>query len=335
LLPAATAQASAAVTDANGSTYVFAVGPGHHLIEEANTGNGQWTRTDLGGYLTSAPSAVLVGSALHVFYRGAGHRLWEVSSTATGFGPGQRLSQFGPVGVPKAVALPNGVIDVFWRALGGIHLWHAQYQPGSGWFGPQNLRGNLASDPYPVVTSSGAVQVFWTGAKDLNLWRDVRGGVSGTWSGPQELGMGPLAGAPQAVALANGNIDVSWRRLTRPRFIELAVLQPGGPTSGPVNPGGALGQLLQPWPVVAAGNVWLVFQGRLGGLRQVQAAADGGWSASVWVRGVAGLLSAPFAAAGPASAPLEVFWTGTDGHLWTEQFTNSGGWARPVQLGLL
>jgi hypothetical protein len=128
---------------------------------------------------------------------------------------------------------------------------------------------------------------------------------------------------------------VFWRRLTRPRFLEMAVIQPGAPPSGPVNPGGALGRLLPPWAVVGAGGEWLVFQGRLGGLRQVHPAGYGGWTASVWVRGVAGLLSAPFAAAGPASAPLEVFWTGTDGHLWVEQFTQPGGWGRPVQLGPL
>ena len=333
--PGATAQASAAVTDGNGSTFVFAVGPGHHLIEQATSGNGQWTHTDLGGYLTSAPSAVLVGSVLYVFYRGAGHRLWELTSTSTGFGPGQRLGQFGAVGVPEAVAQQDGVIDVFWRGYGGIRLWHAQYDPGSGWAGPQNLGSRLASDPYPVVTPSGNVEVFWMGGGDHNLWRVVRGGVSGTWGGPQDLGMGPLGGAPQAVPLPSGEIDVFWRRLVRPRFIEEAALRPGAPAAGPVNPGGALGQLLQPWPVVAAGSEWLVFQGRLGGLRQVHPANEGGWTATAWVTGVAGLLSAPFVAAGPASGPLEVFWTGTDGYLWTDQFTQAAGWSRPVRLGVL
>jgi hypothetical protein len=311
------------------------VGPGHHLIEQATTGNGQWTRTDLGGYLTSAPSAVLVGSVLHVFYRGAGHRLWELTSTPTGFGPAQRLAQFGAVGAPEAVAQQDGVIDVFWRGYGGIRLWHAQYNPGSGWAGPQDLRGRLASDPDPVVTPSGDVEVFWMGGGDHNLWRVVRGGVSGTWGSPKDLGMGPLNGAPQAAALPSGEIDVFWRRLTRPRFLELAVLQPGGSVTGPVNPGGALGRLLQPWPVVAASGEWLVFQGQLGGLRQVHGAANGSWTATAWVTGVAGLSSAPFAAAGPASAPLEVFWTGTDGYLWTEQFTQAAGWGRPVRLGVL
>jgi hypothetical protein len=335
LSPAATTQASAAVTDGNGSTFVFAVGPGHHLIEQATTGNGQWTRTDLGGYLTSAPSAVLVGSVVDVFYRGAGHRLWELTSSPTGFGPGQRFGQFGPVGVPEAVAQPDGVIDVFWRGYGGIHLWHAQFDPASGWAGPQNLHGDLGSDPYPVVTPAGDVQVFWMGGGDRNLWRVVRGGVSGTWGSSEDLGMGPLNGAPHAVALASGEIDVFWRRLTAPRFIEMAVLQPGRPAAGPVNPGAALGRVLQPWPVVGAGGEWLVFQGRLGGLRQVHAAADGGWTVTAWVTGVAGLLSAPFAAAGPASAPLEVFWTGTDGYLWAEQFTQASGWSRPTRLGIL
>ncbi|HEY7323501.1 MAG TPA: hypothetical protein VH520_01645, partial [Streptosporangiaceae bacterium] len=212
---------------------------------------------------------------------------------------------------------------------------HAQYNPGSGWAGPQDLRGRLASDPDPVVTPSGNVEVFWMGGGDHNLWRVVRGGVSGTWGSPKDLGMGPLDGAPQAAALPSGEIDVFWRRLTRPRFLELAVLQPGGSVTGPVNPGGALGRLLQPWPVVAASGEWLVFQGQLGGLRQVHGAANGSWTATAWVTGVAGLSSAPFAAAGPASAPLEVFWTGTDGYLWTEQFTQAAGWGRPVRLGVL
>jgi len=296
---------------------------------------GQWTRSDLGGYLTSAPSVVLVGSTLTVFYRGAGHRLWELTGTSAGFGSPQRLGQFGQVGVPAAVSQPDGVIDVFWRGYGGTQLWHAQYTPAVGWAGPQDLNGDLASDPYPVVTPSGDVQVFWMGAGDSNLWRIVRGGVSGTWGGPQDLGMGPLDGAPQAIPLASGEIDVFWRQLARPRWLEEAVLRPGAPPVGPVNPGGALGQLLQPWPVFAAGSEWLVFQGRLGGLRQVRLGADGTWTASAWVQGVAGLLSAPFAATGPASAPLEVFWTGTDGHLWVEQFTQAGGFSEPAQLGPL
>ena len=329
-----TAQASAAVTVGNGSTYVFAVGPGHHLIEQVMNAAGQWTRTDLGGYLTSAPSAVLAGSSLDVFYRGAGDRLWELTSTPTGFGPGKRFGQFGPVGMPEAVAQPDGVIDVFWRGYGGVRLWHAQYDPVSGWAGPQNLHGHLASDPYPVVTPAGDVQVFWKGGGDRHLWRVVRGGLTGTWGSPQDLGMGPLDASPQAVALASGEIDVFWRRLTQPRALELAVLRPGAPPAAPTNPGDAFGRL-QPGAVVAAGSEWLVFRGHLGGLRQVHLGADGTWTASVWVRGVAGLASAPFAAAGPASAPLEVFWTGTDGYLWVEQFTQAAGWSRPARLGIL
>jgi hypothetical protein len=328
---AATQQASAAVTDATGATFVFTVGPGHHLIEESMTAAGQWTSTDLGGYLTSAPSVVLVGSTLDVFYRGAGHRLWELTSTPTGFGPAQRLSQFGPVGLPEAVSEPDGVIDVFWRGYNGVHLWHAQYAPVSGWAGPQNLQGELTGDPYPVVTPSGDVQVFWKGATDRALWHIVRSGGAGTWGTPQDLGMGPLAGSPQAVALASGEIDVFWRRMTEPRLLEEAVLQPGAPPSGPTSPGTAFGRL-QPWSVVAGGTQWVLFQGLLSGLRQIHPAGNGSWTASVWVRGHE-LASAPFAAVGPASAPLEVFWTGTDGCMWVEQFTQAGGWGKQARIG--
>jgi hypothetical protein len=38
---------------------------------------------------------------------------------------------------------------------------------------------------------------------------------------------------------------------------------------------------------------------------------------------------------GPASALPQIFWTGADGTLWTEQFTEAAGWSRPVQLGAL
>lgn len=330
-----TTQASAAVVTADGWVSVFAMSAAHHLIEESASPAGQWTRTDLGGTISSAPTVVQVRpGTFDLFYRGGDDRLWELRSSGPGWLAPVRLGQMGLVGAPQAVAQPDGTIDVFWHGFFGPRLWHAQYDPGLGWAGPQVLYGSLNGTPSPVVTPSGDVEVFWHGNGDGNVWRVVRGGLDGTWTSPQDLGMGPLDGPPQAVPLASGWIDLFWRRSQIPRYIYFAALRPGGPASVPAIPGNAFG-LGQPSAAVAAGSEWILFRGRLGGLRQVHLQADGTWSGSTWVRGVAGLYSAPFAAAGPASGPLDIFWVGSDGNLWFEQFTQASGWSHSSRLGSL
>ncbi len=326
-----TSQASPAVVTPGGTTELFYTDSGHLVEQYASTGS-EWTRTELAGDASGVPSAVQVGSdTVDVFYRGTDGFLWEVTSSGTGWLPPQQLTRMGRVGTPEAVSAPDGVIDVFWQGLTGFHLWHAQYIPTTGWAGPQYLGGVLGGQPYPVEQPSGAVQVFWRGLVYRNLWRVARS-TSGTWGSPQDLGMGDLGSAPQAVALPTGEVDVFWRGLGQQRDW-FTVLLPGAAATParPIMPGAASGSG-QAWPVLGAGGEWLLFEGRYGGLRTLTRTADSKWSGSRWA-GISGLASFPFAAAGPESGPLEVFWLSTTDQLWTASCTQGTSWSKPIELG--
>jgi hypothetical protein len=326
--PGGTTQASPGVTSSAGSV-AFYERSGHRLWAVSSSAAGRRTRTDLGGYLTSPPTVVQVGtSELDVFYRGRGDILWELTRTGSGWRKARALPQMGAVGEPRAVAQPNGVIDVFWLSTRDDHLWHGQYSPGHGWTGPQNLGGSLSSPPYPVETESGQVQVFWRG-KDGHLWRVVRR-VGASWSGAASFGMGRLGGPPQAVALASGEIDVFWRGSSARPVIWSAELDPGHAPAGPLRRGGLITG--QPWPVVANGTERVLFRGVDGRLWTLARGAHGQWGAPVRFGQAGYLPSSPFAGAGPAGSSLLVFWTGPKRRLRTERLTLSGGLHRPVDL---
>ena len=328
--PGGTSQASAAVTSSSGAVAAFYQGSGHHLWEESSTGSGSFSRTDLGGYLTAAPTAVQVNSGtIDVFYRGRGDVLHERTHSSSGWQAGRSLGQMGQVGSPHAVAQPNGVIDVFWKGTHDVHLWHAQYGPGKGWSGPQKLGGSLSSAPYPVETTSGQVQVFWKGTNG-NLWRVVRN-LGSAWSGARNLGMRTLGGPPHAVALGNGDIDVFWEGSTSPHAIWSAEVRPGLPTLGPVKRGGVI--VGQPWPTVTSGSERVMFRSTGGRLFSLGRASSGRWGSPAAVTGAKSLRAAPFAATSAGGSILQLFWTDAKSRLWTIRLTQPGGWGTPADLG--
>jgi hypothetical protein len=328
--PGGTTQASPGASGGAGSVAAFYERSGHRLWSVSGSPAGRWTHADLGGYLTSPPTVVQVGTGeLDVFYRGRGNILWQRTRTSSGWHQPHELRQMGAVGVPRAVAQPNGVIDVFWAGTHDDHLWHGQYSPGRGWTGPQNLGGSLSGSPYPVETAAGQVQVFWQG-KDTHLWHVVRR-LGAPWSGAASLGMGRLGGAPHAVALANGQIDVFWRGSTAPHVIWSAELSPGHRAAGPMRRGGVITG--QPWPVVGAGTERVLFRGRDGRLWTLGRSGLGRWGGPLRITQSGVLASPPFAAAGPAGSSLQVFWTGPKRQLWSGRLTAPGSWHRPVDLG--
>ena len=329
--PGGTSEAAPAAAWAHGRVAVFYRGADHRLWGESNTRiHGGWRRADLGGYLTSDPTVVRVNAAeIDVFYRGSHGYLWQRKRTARGWQRARRLARMGALGGgPRAVAQPNGVIDVFWKDPNDDHLWHGQYSPGEGWTGPQNLRGSLASWPYPVETRSGQVQVFWKGT-DGNLWHVVRG-LGLPFTRPADLGMGPLGGAPHPVVLPSGEIEVFWRGQTGRSVIWAAALR-GRRVRGPLRQRGLISA--QPWPVVAAGSDWILYRGGDGRLRDMVRTSSGRWVRSDEASPAISPRSQPFAAVGATGVPLEVFWTGANGHLLTAGLTKSGHWQRPVNLG--
>jgi glycoside hydrolase-like protein len=314
---------------ADNSSAVFYEGPGHHLWTESRMASGAWWRTDLGGDLTSAPTVVQTGGGgLAVLYRGRTGELTAVRKIGGRWQAPQVLPSMGIIGsAPRAVAQPNGVIDVFWSGAYDRHLWHGEFNPGEGWTGPQPLLGSLASWPYPIESPSGVVQVFWKGT-DGHLWRVVRN-VGAPWTRPQDLGMGPMDGAPLAIELPDGETDVFWRGLA-PHHIWSAVITRRQRVLGPSDLGGRL--VGSPWPVVAAGSDAVLFRGPRGQLWELRRTGVK-WSSAERIGLVHGLDSGPYAASGGASSPLQLFWTGLDGKLWTERYTSQTGWEQPVDLG--
>jgi hypothetical protein len=116
---------------------------------------GPWNGAqDLGGAnLQSDPMPVNSSAGLvDVFWEGTDNNLWH-DTYFPGTGPNTGWSGadslgMGPLGsAPFASAEPNGTIDVFWKGsgTGPGSVWHAWWNSGQPWGGPQNLGGSMAA----------------------------------------------------------------------------------------------------------------------------------------------------------------------------------------------
>jgi Domain of unknown function (DUF1906) len=333
--PGGTRQASRAAAQPGGTVDAFYRGADHRLWHEgpvsgAGTGADEAVPANLGGALAAQPTVVSpVPGALDVFFEGPGHALWEVARKAgRSWSAPKKISRMGVLGSPPvAVAQPNGVVDVFWRGSADDHLWHGQLSPGKGWKGPQDLHGSLASGPSPAESSPGTVQVFWKG-KDHSLWHVTRQ-PGRTWTAPSSLGMGPLAGAPQASARRGGAIEVCWRGFGNGRLWS-ASFAPGRRWSGPRELGGTLASA--PFPLMSAGGRVRVFwQGTDHQLWEVSRGPGTGWRHPVRL-GLGRVSGEPFGIVGRGGIS-ELFWRGRAGHLWLAAQRQGGGWSVPRDLG--
>lgn len=329
----ATAQATSAVALPGGTADLFYRGRGG-LWRDQYTAKGGWARpTATGSRPASAPSAVSAGSSVEVFYKDHhGHLVADTYSAAGKLTGRRTLTQMGVLGSgPRAVAQQDGVIDVFWHGSADDHLWHAEFLPGSGWYGPQGLGGALGSDPVPVVSSPGTTSVLWKG-KDAALWSVTRG-LRGRWSAPHRIGMAPLGGQPEATAQPSGGIQVYWHG-AGDAFVWEAFYRPGSGWLGPRDLGGNVRST--PWPASADGAVRVLWRGSGHELTYIRHRPTRRWDASQWdgpapIR-PSWLGAAPFSAVGPAGAPLRVFWAGRHRRLWSA-WLSPHGWSRPVPLG--
>ena len=331
--PFATSQATSAVILPDGSVDLFYRRDGSQIWFDRYSARAGWASPVRTSAVTSSdPSVVYTGSAVDVFYTRAGGDLWVDSYLPDGKLSGRRqLSMMGKLGTaPRAVAQPGGVIDVFWRGSADDHLWHGQYQPGAGWYGPQGLGGDLGSDPVPVVSSPGTTTVLWKG-RDASLWSTSRG-LLGRWSAPRSLGMGPLGGQPQATAQPGGGIQVYWHGSGN-SYVWEAFFRPGTGWLGPRDLGGQVRSV--PWPATAAGAVRVLWRGPGNRLTYIRHRRGRQWNLAEW-QGPAPLPaswlgSAPFAAVGSPGAALQVFWAGRHNRLWTAAL-RAGGWTRPTRI---
>ncbi len=334
--PRTTGQSTAAVAVPGGSVLAFFRGGSDRLWLDRYVAPGKWGKAALtAGGAASAPSAVWTGAVTEVFYKGPSGYLQVASYRPDGTLVSRReLTMMGVLGSePRAIAQPGGVVDVFWRGSADNHLWHGQYTPGRGWNGPQGLGGNLSSVPAPVNSSPGVTSVFWKGTGG-GLWVMSRD-LSGTWSAPADLGFGPLGGAPQATAQANGDIEVYWAGSGSPYLWE-GFFTPGTGWRGPRDLGGKVQS--QPWPVTAAGTVSVLWRGPGHQIDITRHRPGRNWNVLSWQAPASAKLgfagSAPFATVG--SHQVQAFWRGKGGAAWTAAVAglpwSALAWSVPVKV---
>jgi hypothetical protein len=279
-------------------------------------------------YGQGRPLAVVAHASgdVEVYWRGADGYLWENAESAGHWRGPIRTPIAGLGSFPAATIGSHGYDYVFWEGANG-GLWEAGNYPG-GWVGPTDLgMGPLGSQPTAtsIPNSSGVaeIDVFWHGNQaGANLWRGSYETATGKWSGPTEIGMGPLGSPPTATeqeTSAGPQIQVYWKGTNGPLWE--ADTSGASKWSGPTNHGmGPLGSA----PAVAAlsyGNEAVFWGGTFGRLWQ----AD--WDSTSWngvnLNGPVSVGFGPMASAPTVAAvapdEYDVFWVGTDANLWEAQ----------------
>jgi hypothetical protein len=274
-----------------------------------------------------------------VYWRGADGYLWEEAESG-GRWTGPLQTPIGSLGSsPAATIGSHGYDYVFWEGTNG-QLWEAGNYPG-GWVGPTQIgMGPLGSQPTAtsIPNSSGVaeIDVFWYGTgTGVNLWRATYLTSTGKWSGPSEIGMGPLGSPPTATeqeTSAGAQIQVYWDG-TNGALWE-ADTSGGSTWSGPTSHGmGPLGSA----PAVASlgyGNENVFWGGTYGRLWQAN------WDSTSWNGvnlngptsvGFGPMDSAPTVAAVPPDE-YDVFWIGPNSDLWEAQLVGQT-WTSDQSLG--
>jgi hypothetical protein len=276
-------------------------------------------------YPAGRPLAVVAHAAgdEEVYWRGADGYLWENAESGGQWSGPQQTPIGGLASSPAATIGSHGYDYVFWEGTNG-QLWEAGDYP-QGWVGPTQIgMGPLGSQPTAtsIPDSSGVaeIDVFWYGTgTGVNLWRASYETATGKWTGPSEIGMGPLGSPPTATeqeTSAGPQIQVYWDG-TNSALWE-------GDTSGGVNWSGPTSHGMGPLgsaPSVASlsyGNEFAFWGGTDGRLWEAS------WDSTSWNGvnlngptsvGFGPMASAPTVAA-VAGGEYDVFWVGTDANLW-------------------
>jgi hypothetical protein len=273
-----------------------------------------------------------------VYWRGSDGYLWESAESGGVWRGPMRTPVGGLASSPAATIGSHGYDYVFWEGINHA-LWEAGDYP-QGWIVSQVGMGPLGSQPTAasLPNSSGVseIDVFWEGT-DGDLWRALYETATGKWTGPSNVGMGPLGSPPTAAeqsTSAGPQIQVYWKG-TDGALWE-ADTSGGTKWSGPTSHGmGPLGSA----PAVASlgyGNEYVFWGGTVGRLWQAS------WDSTSWngvnLNGPTSVGFGPMAAAPTvaAAAPDEydVFWIGTDSNLWQARLVGQT-WTSEESLGPL
>jgi Domain of unknown function (DUF1906) len=160
-----------------------------------------------GGTTQASPAVVTQSGTTELFYTDSG-QLIEQSASAGGLWTRTDLAADAS-GVPSAVQVGSGTVDVFYRGTDDS-LWELS-SSGSGWLPPQQLtQMGRVGTPEAVSQPDGVIDVFWQGVTGYQLWHAQYSPTTG-WAAPQNLG-GVLDGQPYPVE-APGGVQVFWRGL--------------------------------------------------------------------------------------------------------------------------
>jgi hypothetical protein len=193
----------------------------------------------------------------------------------------------------------------------------------------------IAVWPDPAHALAGTEDVFWSASGDTHLrWVVTNGGEQTARSVP---GVNNVASAAAAVVDPTLNQeDVYWTGTDNQLWQDVRTSWTDK-WSGPHDlEMGSLGSApsVAVWPSVTRntpGQEDLFWKGS-GDSRLWEAVMNDGWQAPRAVPGVTNVASAPAAAVDAARNQEDIYWVGTDGHLWQQAW--AGKWSGPEDLGM-
>jgi hypothetical protein len=269
-----------------------------------------------------------------LFWKGSrDNRLWEAMKNRGWRGP------FSVPGVRNVASPPtvgvNAALnqeDVYWTATDD-HLWEDTW--AGKWSGAHDLEmGSLGSAPsvavWPSLTRNppGQEDLFWKGSGDNRLWEAVK---SDGWQGPFPVpGVDNVASAPTAaVNAALNQEDIYWTGTDNHLWEDTWAGKWSGPHELEMGSLGSTPSLVV-WPGLARSGQEDLFWKGSGDSRLWEASKDSRWVGPRSPPGIANVASAPTAAVNTALNQEDIYWTGTDNHLWEE--TWAGKWSLPHRL---
>ncbi len=158
---------------------------------------------DLGGYATSAPTALPAarGCALAVFVRGGNGAVYRKVKSTTSLAWGSWQSLGGSVGTgtqPGAVVYGNGQQAVFFRGTDNHVYWKHSRNCGATWSSWASVGGQTNSNPAASSAQAGTIDLFMRGTDNALYTRHFTGSSWSSWTYlGGSLTSGPAAAVPQ------------------------------------------------------------------------------------------------------------------------------------------
>jgi hypothetical protein len=190
----------------SGRLDVFAWGSDRRLWHKWYDGGAWSSWQNLGGELTSDPTAVSWGDGrIDVFAKGGSDQLVHKWFTRSDGWSGWQDLGGTLTSAPDVASWGSGRLDVF--ARGGsnqlVHKWYSN----STWYAWEHLGGTLTSSPSAVSRMSGVIDVFARGGGNQLVQRSY---ANSSWTDWAHRG-GTLTSSPDAASWGSQRVDVFAR----------------------------------------------------------------------------------------------------------------------------